>query len=246
MISQIDMKKEQAKGFTLLELLIVVGIIAILSVALIIVLNPAETLRKARDSSRISDLNTLKTALGLYMTSTSTPFLGPSSTNALNNTWCKAVPTTARGSDGLAKIWYSTPTTITDLSLDDSNTATPMVVTSAANAPLTSGAGWIPVNFDTLIGGSPISHIPIDPVNNLVAGISTNAIVRSEGLAYRYSCSVTPLAFEINANLESISYTSLGVTDDKEATDGGNSSIYYEVGTNLLIFGAGGSVTLDF
>ena len=69
-------EKAGEKGFTLLELLIVVGIIAILSVALILVLNPAETLKKSRDAQRISDLATMKTALGLYVTSTTTPYLG--------------------------------------------------------------------------------------------------------------------------------------------------------------------------
>lgn len=59
-------------GFTLLELLIVISIIAILSVALVFILNPAETLKKSRDAQRIADLNTLKTALGLYLTSTTT------------------------------------------------------------------------------------------------------------------------------------------------------------------------------
>ena len=64
------------KGFTLLELLIVISIIAILSVALILVLNPAEALKKSRDTNRISDVNTIKTALGIYLTSTTTPWLG--------------------------------------------------------------------------------------------------------------------------------------------------------------------------
>ena len=59
-------------GFTLLELLIVISIIAILSVALVFILNPAETLKKARDAQRIADVNTIKTALGLYLTSTTT------------------------------------------------------------------------------------------------------------------------------------------------------------------------------
>ena len=64
------------KGFTLLELLIVIGILAILSTTMIIVINPAEMLKKARDSQRISDLNTLKSAIAYFITSTSTPSIG--------------------------------------------------------------------------------------------------------------------------------------------------------------------------
>jgi prepilin-type N-terminal cleavage/methylation domain-containing protein len=58
------------KGFTLLELLIVIGILAILSTTIILVINPAELLKKARDSQRISDLNTVKTAIAYYVTET--------------------------------------------------------------------------------------------------------------------------------------------------------------------------------
>ena len=64
------------KGFTLLELLIVIGILAILSTTMLLVINPAEMLRKARDSQRISDLNTLKTAISFYLLNVSSPSIG--------------------------------------------------------------------------------------------------------------------------------------------------------------------------
>jgi len=213
------------RGFTLLELLIVISIIAILSVALVLVLNPAETLKKARDSQRIADLNTLKTALGIYVTSTTTPYLGGNATNAT----CKLTPSTSFGTAGTYKIWYSTSssTPVTDLTLDTGTTAT-----NAAHAltvpGVTDGNGWIPVNLDSLTGGSPISNLPVDPVNT----ITNLSSVTSSDLVYRYACSQTPLAFEIDAQLESSAYT---VSDDKRATDGGDSANYYEVGTNLKI-----------
>lgn len=225
-------------GFTLLELLIVVSIIAILSVALVLVLNPAEALKKSRDAQRISDLSTMKTALGLYMTSTTTPYLGGVASNAT----CKTAPSTAWASP--FKIYYSSPTSVTDITLDGS-TVTTVAATSvgSGNLGLTDGNGWIPVNFDTLIGGSPISNLPIDPVNALASGGSLAGITSAD-LFYRYACSVTPLAFEIDAQLESTTYTT--GSDDKRASDGGNSTLYYEVGTNLKILGAGGSSALDF
>jgi len=64
------------KGFTLLELLIVIGILAILSTTVVLVINPAELLKKARDSQRIADLNTMKTAIAYYVTEYSDPNLG--------------------------------------------------------------------------------------------------------------------------------------------------------------------------
>ncbi|KKU14411.1 MAG: hypothetical protein UX23_C0018G0001, partial [Parcubacteria group bacterium GW2011_GWB1_45_9] len=52
------------KGFTLIELLIVIGLLAILSTVAVLVINPAELLRQARDSQRVSDLGTVHSALG--------------------------------------------------------------------------------------------------------------------------------------------------------------------------------------
>ncbi len=232
-------KKNKNRGFTLLELLIVIAIIAILSVALVLVLNPAETLRKSRDAQRISDLSTLKTALGIYLTSNVTPTLGDAGSNAT----CSLTPGDPRGIAGAYKIWYSTPSTtaITDVTLDGSTVVSPKI--QVAIPALTDGTGWIPVNFGSLSGGSPISNIPVDPTNNIATGTSTAASVRSDALVYRYACSQSPLAFEIDAQLESTAYT---VDDNKRVSDGGNSTEYYETGTNLLILGAGGTTALDF
>ena len=217
-----------SSGFTLLELLIVISIIAILSVALVVILDPAEALRKARDAQRISDTNTMKTALGLYLTSTTTPYLG----GLAANTTCKATPTGAyvSGDD----IFYSIGSgsaTLADATIDGGSTSVPLHVQSTSPA-LTDSTGWIPVNFDTLTGGSPISNLPVDPVNT----IGTVSAVASTDLVYRYACSVTPLAFEIDAQLESAAYTSV---DNKRTSDGGNNANLYEVGTNLKILGAG-------
>jgi prepilin-type N-terminal cleavage/methylation domain-containing protein len=237
------MKKNKDKGFTLLELLIVIAIIAILSVALVIVLNPAETLKKARDAQRISDLSTMKTAIGLYLTNTAAPLIGGtvvSTAYVASNLGCKATPTAAWATDGAAasspRIYYSltgaadNAPTITDTIRDGGSAATPALAAQATLPALTSGQGWIPINFNGLTGGSPISNIPVDPVNT----ITSLSGVASTDLVYRYACSITPLAFEIDAQLESIAYTT---DDNKRLSDGGNSDYYYETGTNLLILG---------
>lgn len=221
-----NIKEKRDAGFTLLELLIVVSIIAILSVALVLVLDPAETLRKSRDAQRISDMSTMKTAIGLYLTSTTTPYLGATPAGALNNTNCKATPSAAT-----TKVMYSLISTsaITDTTLD---AASGSAAVQSATPATTDGAGWIPVMFDNLTGGSPISNLPMDPINTVAAP----AAVLSTDLVYRYACSVTPLAFEIDAQLESTAYTSV---DNKKTSDGGNADLYYEVGTNLKILGSG-------
>jgi len=56
------------KGFTLIELLVVIAILAILMAVVVIAINPAEMLKKTRDTKRISDLDALRTALNLYIT----------------------------------------------------------------------------------------------------------------------------------------------------------------------------------
>jgi prepilin-type N-terminal cleavage/methylation domain-containing protein len=229
------MKRKKEGGFTLLELLIVIAIIAILSVALVLVLNPAETLKKARDGQRISDLSTMKTAIGLYMTSVATPLMG----GASSATVCQAAAGTWASGN---KIFYSLPNTslITDTTLDNGTT---FPVSSQVVTPgLTNGTGWIPVDFSQIAGGSPISNVPVDPINAL-GGVDTLASITSSSLFYRYACSQSPIAFEIDAQLESTAYT---VTDDKRASDGGNSPVFYETGTNLLILGPGNVVGKEF
>lgn len=54
------------KGFTLLELLITIGIISILSGITIVAVNPQRQFAKANDAKRMSDVNTIISALGQY------------------------------------------------------------------------------------------------------------------------------------------------------------------------------------
>ena len=226
------MKKQNREkangGFTLLELLIVITIIAILSVALVFVLNPSETLMKSRDTQRLSDLSTLKTALGVYMTSTSSPQLD--GTTGTPNDKCVG---------GAAQTLFVSAETAAPNGTISSTVPSPFTVwgqvgTAAAATPV-DGTGWIPVKLTSLIGGSPISNMPVDPVNRIVANGSTlGAIITNGPLIYRYACRKSPLAFEIDARLESSAYGPSGA-DDKGAKDGGNNTILYEVGTDLTI-----------
>ena len=215
--------KNSRKGFTLLELLVVIAIIAILSVILILVLDPAETLKKSRDSQRISDLNTLKTAIGIYSTGTSTVNLG-SATGTYN---CKTSSGAGTYKADWSKVWYSSTSTAITTTVDGTASGTQP---NATNNVLTSGVGWVPVNFDGLIGGSPISNLPLDPTNTV------SAAPASSDQVYRYTCNASTTKWEADAILESNAFT---VADNKMAKDGGNNGNYYEIGTALNLLGTG-------
>jgi len=130
------------KGFTLLELLIVIGIIAILASVVALVLNPAELLRQARDGQRISDFDTLRTAINYHL-STGTS------------------PDTNFGGTGLA---YRRTVAAANCPFA-SSTACGTIATTASTT--VDGAGWVNVNFNDVGGGSsPLSVLPIDPTNS--------------------------------------------------------------------------------
>ncbi len=85
--------KKSLKGFTLLELLIVIGILAILATTVTLVLNPAEMLKQARDSQRLGDLRSVHAAISMYAaTATSTEF---TSCSGCNNTGTTTSPFSA-------------------------------------------------------------------------------------------------------------------------------------------------------
>ncbi|MDD3488148.1 MAG: type II secretion system protein [Candidatus Pacebacteria bacterium] len=176
------------KGFTLLELLIVIGILAILSTTIVLVINPAELLAKARDSQRISDLNTLKTAIAFYLTETADPEI----TDGTHTSYCY-----------VADVVCDTGSSVSEQSQK------------------VNGDGWIPINFSAMPGGSPISVLPIDPVNE-----------KASHLYYVYFANQAKLTFKLMANMESKYYgteTPTRVVDK----DGGKIDTLYEVGTDL-------------
>lgn len=240
MISFKNLKKMDGKhesGFTLLELLIVIAIIAILAIALVFMLNPAETLKKARDAQRISDLKSVKTALGIMLTASSTPSLDNFGTICTTSTTPAGVTTLAAA----PKIKYSadvTPTLGGTLTAGSDSAFTPWVSTSGSPAGATAGkvdgTGWIPVSLKSLTGGTPISSFPVDPINSITTTAGTSDLV------YRYACQNGTTAsvgsgkpayvFEINAVLESNAYT---VEDNKMANDGGDNTDKYESGNSL-------------
>jgi len=55
------------KGFTLIEILVVIGIIAVLAAIVIVAINPARQFAQARNTQRESDVSTILNAIGQHM-----------------------------------------------------------------------------------------------------------------------------------------------------------------------------------
>jgi prepilin-type N-terminal cleavage/methylation domain-containing protein len=188
------------KGFTLIELLVVIAIIAIISTVVILVLNPAELVRQSRDANRISDMSVLKSAVSYYLASALSPNIGTS-------TCYESAPT-----------GFATTTCATWFPSQGA--------TSTTSSTATTGTGWIPINFLSLTGGSPIGALPQDPLT--AAG--TNDRVH----LYTYIASSTSLTFKLDAHLESQKYGN-GGTKDSVSNDSGVDPQSHEVGSNLTL-----------
>ncbi|MDP3014987.1 MAG: LamG domain-containing protein [bacterium] len=136
-------------GFTLIELLIVIGILAVLAVAVVLVLNPAQLFKEARDSKRLSELQTIHKALGQYQADGKT-YLGETD-----------------------KVYVSIPdssTTCANLGLPSLPTGWEYRCSSSDNYRKADNTGWVPVPFTSISWGSNLSILPIDPVNTTSTG----------------------------------------------------------------------------
>jgi type IV pilus assembly protein PilA len=127
-------KNNKQKGFTLIEILIVIGIIAILATIVIIAINPARQFAQARDTQRISNVNAILNAIGQRIADNKGIFEGTFTANGATYT-CGPIPTTA--------------TTITWTMATDITTATgalgclvPTYLSQGLNEPKTGSAAY--------------------------------------------------------------------------------------------------------
>lgn len=132
-------------GFTLVELLIVIAIIAVLGTAVVVILNPVEYLRESRDSNRLNDTKVLESSL--FWLATQEASLSYGSSNVIYLSLSDASATCSS---------YSLPILPSGWSYSCKPEATFRKV---------DGSGWIPVDFTAFPGGPPMSRLPVDPRN---------------------------------------------------------------------------------
>ena len=200
------------KGFTLLELLIVIGILAILSSVTVLVLNPAELLRQARDTQRINDLGAINNALALYASTAATVTLGTAGTRYSHEGTYESTAAVYSAASSTAAFGAACA--------GDAST----IATSAARTVL--GSGWLPVDFGDISGGAPLAVLPVDPSS----GIGEVAVIDSWPLVYWFEGSTASSTWELAAKMESARYKA-GGANDVSTNDGGTCSHWYEVGT---------------
>lgn len=80
--------KSSQQAFTLVELLVVIGILGVLMTVALAAINPAEAQRKARDTQRMKDMATLQTAVEQYLADGGATPAASADSGALTTTAC--------------------------------------------------------------------------------------------------------------------------------------------------------------
>jgi len=146
-------RSKSSNSFTLIELLIVIGILAILTAAVVVVLNPAELLKQSRDSKRMQDLSSIDSTIQTLQALVPDIDLGTASTVYVSIA--------------------DTSSTCSNLGLPTLPSGWAYNCVTETNLHKTDGNGWIPINFqDSLSGGAiQLSSLPIDPTNTTSTGL---------------------------------------------------------------------------
>ncbi len=141
-------------GFTIIELILVIAILAVLTVVALLLVNPVQLAAQTRDARRASDINVIDKALQ-YAANAGLP-------DGVAHRVYVSIPDTSATCDNLRP-------PILSPGLPDLASGWSYICASAANYRRIDGTGWIPVNF-SLLPSLQIPALPIDPVNTVANG----------------------------------------------------------------------------
>jgi prepilin-type N-terminal cleavage/methylation domain-containing protein len=104
--------KKQKTGFTLIEILVVIGIIAILAAIVIVAINPARQFAQARNTQRESDVSTILNAVGQLMVDNKGNALSSSNCSGIGNVPDSTVRNIGNGGGSSVNLTCLVPTYI--------------------------------------------------------------------------------------------------------------------------------------
>jgi len=177
--------KDAIKAFTLIELLISIGIVAALSTVTFIALNPVEIFKQTRDASRLASLDALKKSITIMQTQKGFTNLG------VANVLYVSLP------DPTPSLPVIAPNECPGVSANLPLLPTPWKYHCVApeNLAKSNGTGWIPTDLTD----AGLSILPLDPLNKLDTADPLQGhfyVYATDGLGH----------FEVNAKMESIKY----------------------------------------
>lgn len=170
-------------SFTLIELLVVIGILAILTAAVVLVLNPSELLKQGRDSTRMTDLASLSKTIQLLLTQNPSLSLGTASTVYVS------LPDTS--------------TTCANLSLPTLPSGYIYNCVSASSSTLLTGSGWLPIDFTSAI--QSISKLPIDPQNTSSTSLYYTYIANPTTQTYELTAILESTKYRLGGSADKVS-----------------------------------------
>jgi prepilin-type N-terminal cleavage/methylation domain-containing protein len=174
-------KKHNSHGFTLLEILLVIGIIAILAGIVIVAINPSKQLAVVRNTERKSDLKQLYNAITQYYIDNSAfpPTISTTTLNEVCNTGSVASTTTALNGAScgtLANLSVLVPTYLTAIPTDPTGTSSLLSFIPTAYAATTATGTGYKVGVNTakqVLISAPLAELGVTVVVGNVPTVAT-------------------------------------------------------------------------